>query len=164
MEARPRRGRDGQRDDQLRWLKQSEAGAVESELSLLLSETRGVCEKLASTSCGLLTHQLVLWQPRWLYAEIDGICYQKVSVSEKPVGPPKKLPFATVSEIIELDCSEFVVVTTSARGYRRVEKSTTFKAVDELACEVLVHNLTQLLAYYRERIDYRQRLARSEDD
>ena len=26
--------------------------------------------------------QMVLWQPRWLYAEVDGVCYQKISTTE----------------------------------------------------------------------------------
>jgi len=26
--------------------------------------------------------QMVLWQPRWVYAEVDGFCYQKISTAE----------------------------------------------------------------------------------
>jgi len=26
--------------------------------------------------------QMVLWQPRWVYAEVDGFCYQKISTTE----------------------------------------------------------------------------------
>ena len=74
--------RDHQIDSQLDWLNQNESTAIESDVSLLLAETRGVCEKLAEANCRLFTHNLVLWQPRWIFAEIDGFCYQKVSVSE----------------------------------------------------------------------------------
>ena len=26
--------------------------------------------------------QMVLWQPRWVFAELDGLCYQKISADE----------------------------------------------------------------------------------
>jgi hypothetical protein len=72
--------------------------------------------------------QMVLWQPRWLYAEVDGLCYQKISTSEvrsrprmalvsaaqtasgvhaqKPIGRPKKILFKNIKDIDELDCAE----------------------------------------------------------
>jgi len=50
--------------------------------------------------------QMVLWQPRWVYAEVDGFCYQKISTAEKPIGKPKKILYADIKEIEELDCAE----------------------------------------------------------
>jgi len=94
--------------------------------------------------------QMVLWQPRWVFAETDGFCYQKISTTERPIGKPKKITFASVREIEELDSAEFVLQCAS-RDY-------TFKAPSEEACTVLVHNLRQL----RERA--RARLAREEED
>jgi len=64
---------------QLNWLAQSEEEAVHDDLHQLLSETRGVVEKLADPAVKLGSWQLVLWQPRWVFAEIDGFCYQKIS-------------------------------------------------------------------------------------
>ena len=50
--------------------------------------------------------QMVLWQPRWVFAETDGFCYQKISTTERPIGKPKKITFASVREIEELDSAE----------------------------------------------------------
>jgi len=86
--------------------------------------------------------QMVLWQPRFVYAETDGLCYQKVSTNDKPIGKPKKVAFSSVSKIDELEYSEFVVQCTG-RDY-------TFKAGDPNQCTVIVHNLRQLLSRYRE--------------
>ena len=80
--------------------------------------------------------QMVLWQPRWVYAEVDGLCYQKISTTEKPIGRPKKIRFDAIKEIDELDAAEFVL-QCERRDY-------TFKAPTEEACAVLVHNLRQL--------------------
>jgi len=80
--------------------------------------------------------QMVLWQPRWLYAEVDGVCYQKISTTEKPIGKPKKIEYKNIKEIDELDCAEFVL-QCGRRDY-------TFKAPSEDVCAVLVHNLRQL--------------------
>jgi hypothetical protein len=86
--------------------------------------------------------QMVLWQPRFVFAEIDGLCYQKVSTNDKPIGKPKKVAFSSVNKIDELEYGEFVVQCTG-RDY-------TFKAVDTNQCTVMVHNLRQLLSRYRE--------------
>ncbi len=80
--------------------------------------------------------QMVLWQPRWVYAEVDGLCYQKISTTEKPIGRPKKIRFDAIKEIDELDAAEFVL-QCERRDY-------TFKAPSEESCAVLVHNLRQL--------------------
>jgi len=79
---------------------------------------------------------MVLWQPRWVYAELDGLCYQKISADEKPIGQPKKIMFASVQQIEELDCGEFVLQCNN-RDY-------TFKAANEHLSQVLTHNLRQL--------------------
>ena len=89
--------------------------------------------------------QMVLWQPRYVYAETDSLCYQKVSTNDKPIGRPKKVPFSSISKVDELEYGEFVV-QSSGRDY-------TFKAVDTNQCTVMVHNLRQLLARYRETHD-----------
>ena len=132
---------------QLSWLAQSEEEAVHDDLHQLLSETRGVVEKLADPAVKLGSWQLVLWQPRWVFAEIDGFCYQKISADESPIGKPKKIMFAAVETIEELDCAEFVLQCG--------KRDFTFKAPSEDACTVLVHNLRQL----RERAA-RERAAR----
>jgi hypothetical protein len=121
---------------QLNWLAQSEEEAVHDDLHQLLSETRGVVEKLADPAVKLGSWQLVLWQPRWVFAEIDGFCYQKISADESPIGKPKKIMFAAVETIEELDCAEFVLQCG--------KRDFTFKAPSEDACTVLVHNLRQL--------------------
>ena len=122
---------------QLSWLAQSEEEAVHDDLHQLLSETRGVVEKLAEPAVKLVgSWQLVLWQPRWVFAEIDGFCYQKISADESPIGKPKKIMFAAVETIEELDCAEFVLQCG--------KRDFTFKAPSEDACTVLVHNLRQL--------------------
>jgi len=128
---------------QLNWLAQSENQVVHDDLQQLLSETRGVCEKLADGAVRMGAWQMVLWQPRWVFAETDGFCYQKISTTEKPIGKPKKITFASVREIEELDCAEFVLQCAS-RDY-------TFKAPSEEACTVLVHNLRQLRERSRAR-------------
>jgi hypothetical protein len=98
------------------------------------------CHQDAAVKLG--AWQMVLWQPRFVYAEIDGLCYQKVSTNDKPIGKPKKLSFSSVNKIDELEYGEFVVQCTG-RDY-------TFKAVDTNQCTVMVHNLRQLLSRYRE--------------
>lgn len=130
-------------DSALNWLAASEEQVVQDDLSQLLSETRGVCEKLADAAVKMGAWQMVLWQPRWVYAEVDGLCYQKISTTEKPIGKPKKIKYNDVKEIEELDCAEFVLQTAS-RDY-------TFKAPNEDAATVLVHNLRQLRALASRR-------------
>ena len=121
---------------QLNWLAASEEEAVHDDLHQLLSETRGLVEKLANPAVKLGSWQLVLWQPRWVFAETDGFCYQKISSDESPLGKPKKIMFAAVDTIEELDCAEFVLACK--------KHAFTFKAPSEDACTVLVHNLRQL--------------------
>lgn len=121
---------------QLNWLAASEEEAVHDDLHQLLSETRGVVEKLADPAVKLGSWQLVLWQPRWVFAETDGFCYQKISSDESPIGKPKKIMFVAVDTIEELDCAEFVLQCN--------KRDFTFKAPSEDACTVLVHNLRQL--------------------
>jgi hypothetical protein len=121
---------------QLDWLNASEEEAVSGDLDQLLAETRGVIEKLADAAVKLGTWQMVLWQPRYMYAEVDGVCYQKISADEAPIGSPKKILFNAVQGIEELECGEFVLMC-ERRDY-------TFKAPTEQVCSVLVHNLKAL--------------------
>jgi len=121
---------------QLNWLAQEEDIAVNDDLEQLLEETRGILEKLADAAVKLGSWQMVLWQPRWVFAELDGLCYQKISADEKPIGQPKKILFSSIMQIEELDCGEFVL-QCSNRDY-------TFKAANENLSTVLVHNLRQL--------------------
>jgi len=88
---------------------------------------------------------MVLWQPRYVYAETEHLCYQKVSASDKPIGKAKKIPFSSISKIDELEYGEYCI-QCSKRDY-------TFKAVDSNQCTVMVHNLRQLLGRYRENND-----------
>ena len=84
---------------------------------------------------------MVLWQPRWVHAEVDGLCYQKITADERPIGREKRIAFADVREIEELEYGEFVL-QCHKRDY-------TFKAPDEHKCQVIVHNLRQLRERWR---------------
>ena len=121
---------------QLAWLRESEQEAQHDDLSQLLSETKGVVEKLADPAVKLGSWQVVLWQPRMIFADADGLSYQKIDPNEAPIGKAKRIEFASITEIEELDCAEFVLLS-GRREY-------TFKAPSEDACTVLVHNLRQL--------------------
>ena len=72
--------------------------------------------------------QMVLWQPRWVHAEVDGLCYQKITADERPIGREKRVEFRDVREIEELEFGEFVL-QCQKRDY-------TFKAPDENKCQV----------------------------
>lgn len=85
--------------------------------------------------------QMVLWQPRWVFASTEGLCYQKITADERPIGKEKKISFSEIREIEELEFGEFVL-TTPKRDY-------TFKAPTEQKCQVLVHNLRQLRERHR---------------
>ena len=85
--------------------------------------------------------QMVLWQPRWVHAETDALCYQKITADERPIGREKRIEFRDVREIEELEYGEFVL-QCSKRDY-------TFKAADEHKCQVIVHNLRQLRERWR---------------
>ena len=49
------------------------------------------------------TWQMVLWQPRWDYAQTDGLYYQKITADERPIGKEKCISFADVREIEQLE-------------------------------------------------------------
>ena len=97
----------------------------------LCAETRGVVEKLSRSwrsPSSVGTKQLVVWQvlrdaspwpatlrpdpdlpraswlcqPRLLFCEADGICYQKLAADDTPMGEPTKVKFADVNGIEEL--------------------------------------------------------------
>jgi len=95
---------------QLNWLDQAEEQVVNDDLNQLLSETRGVCEKLADAAVKMGAWQMVLWQPRWVFAEIDGFCYQKISTTE--VAMPIKVPACTPS----------VLPSCRAEAYRQTQE------------------------------------------
>ena len=129
-------GASAMQSAQLSWLRESEQEAQHDDLSQLLSETKGVVEKLADPAVKLGSWQVVLWQPRMIFADADGLSYQKIDPNEAPIGKAKRIEFASITEIEELDCAEFVLLS-GRREY-------TFKAPSEDACTVLVHNLRQL--------------------
>ena len=85
--------------------------------------------------------QMVLWQPRWVFAGTDALHYQKITADEKPIGKQKKISFKDVREIEELEFGEFVLQCAN-RDY-------TFKAPSEAKCQVFVHNLRQLRERYK---------------
>ena len=72
--------------------------------------------------------QMVLWQPRWVHAETDALCYQKITSDERPIGRHKRIEFRDIREIEELENAEFVL-QTGKRDY-------TFKAPNENKCQV----------------------------
>ena len=41
-------------------------------------------------------YQLVLWQPRYVFADLTGLHYQKLSTQNRPMGKPKKITFASI--------------------------------------------------------------------
>ena len=47
--------------------------------------------------------QMVLWQPRWVHAETDALCYQKITADERPIGKEKRIPFSDIKEIEQLE-------------------------------------------------------------
>ena len=79
------------------------AQAATGDLEALLTETRGTLEKLAEGHFKLGSWQMVLWQPRWVYAEEDAFCYQKISADEvrapplRAAVPPLRLLPATIA-------------------------------------------------------------------
>mmetsp|Transcript_22271 Transcript_22271/g.56870 ORF Transcript_22271/g.56870 Transcript_22271/m.56870 type:complete len:90 (-) Transcript_22271:232-501(-) len=85
---------------------------------------------------------MVLWQPRWVFATTDALCYQKITADERPIGREKKILFSDVNRIDELEYGEFVLEMRK-RNY-------TFKAPSEQKCQVLVHNLRQLRDRHRQ--------------
>ena len=85
--------------------------------------------------------QMVLWQPRWVHAETDGLCYQKITADERPIGREKRIAFTDVREIEELEYGEFVL-QCGKRDY-------TFKAPDERKCQVCLSSGTCACAIWR---------------
>lgn len=126
---------------QLSWMAAAEEEVALDDLQALLRETRGVLEKLAEGNLKFGSWQMVLWQPRWVRAEVDALCYQKITADERPIGKEKRIEFRDIKEIEELEYGEFVL-QCSKRDY-------TFKAPDETKCQVLVHNLRQLRERWR---------------
>jgi len=121
---------------QLDWMAAAEQEVAQDDLAALLVETRGVLEKLAEGNLKLGTWQMVLWQPRWVFASTEALCYQKITADERPIGKEKRIPFSDIQQIEELEFGEFVL-QCPRRDY-------TFKAPDEFKCQVFVHNLRQL--------------------
>jgi len=87
-------------------------------------------------------YQLVLWQPRYVFADLDGLHYQKLSTQNRPMGKPKKITFASILEVTELEQGE-IVIRCRSRDY-------TFKAPDASKASVMVHNLRQLILRHAE--------------
>jgi len=126
---------------QINWMAAAEEEVAHDDLQALLTETRGVLEKLAEGNLKLGTWQMVLWQPRWVYAETDCLCYQKITADERPIGKVKRVEFKDVREIEELEYGEFVL-QCAKRDY-------TFKAPNDTTCQVFTHNLRQLRERWR---------------
>lgn len=100
---------------------------------------------LQDSNLKLGSWQMVLWQPRWVYAETDGMCYQKVSTNDKPIGKAKKILFSAIKDLEELECQEFRVICP--------DRDFTFKVPEtgnSCSCSVMVHNLRQLMLRHRE--------------
>ena len=55
---------------------------------------------------------------------------------QRPIGREKRIEFSDVLDIEELEYGEFVLVCK--------KRSYTFKAPDEMKCQIFVHNLRQL--------------------
>ena len=52
------------------------------------------------------TWQMVLWQPRWVFASTEALCYQKITADERPIGKEKRISFADIQQIEELEFGE----------------------------------------------------------
>ena len=113
--------------------------AAAEELRELIQETRGQLEKLALGKLGLRMSawQVVLWQPRWAFADASAFCYQKVDADDRPIPPVKRIAFTDVKAVEQLEDAEFVLVAR--------KRTFTFKAQNEHQCEILVNNLRQLI-------------------
>jgi len=127
---------------QLSWMEAQEQEVAQDDLQALLLETRGVLEKLAEGNVKLGSWQMVLWQPRFVFATTDGLCYQKITADERPIGKEKKISFSDVRRIDELEYGEFQL-EVAKRMY-------TFKAPSDHKCQVIVHNLRQLHERHRQ--------------
>lgn len=75
--------------------------------------------------------QMVLWQPRWVYATTEGLCYQKITADERPIGKEKKVLYTDILKIDELEYGEFQL-EVAKRMY-------TFKCATDTKCQVCVH-------------------------
>ena len=53
--------------------------------------------------------QMVLWQPRWVFGTAEGVCYQKITSDERPIGKAKTIYFKDVEGIDELEYGEFQI-------------------------------------------------------
>mmetsp|Transcript_1198 Transcript_1198/g.3676 ORF Transcript_1198/g.3676 Transcript_1198/m.3676 type:complete len:171 (+) Transcript_1198:85-597(+) len=126
-----------------KWLCAAETEAVEDDLKKLVEETKMPLEKLAGKE-GLRMgpYQLVLWQPRYVFADLTGLHYQKLSTQNRPMGKPKKITFASILEVTELEQGEIVI--------RCRQRDYTFKAPDASKASVMVHNLRQLIVRHAE--------------
>ena len=72
--------------------------------------------------------QMVLWQPRWVYATTDALCYQKITADERPIGKVKSIKFDDIIKIDELEFGEFAI--------EMPKRNYTFKAPDDHTCQV----------------------------
>jgi len=122
----------------------AEEEVAQDDLAALLLETRGVLEKLAEGNLKLGSWQMVLWQPRWVYATTEGLCYQKITADERPIGKEKKVLYTDILKIDELEYGEFQL-EVAKRMY-------TFKCATDTKCQVFVHNLRQLQERNRQAL------------
>lgn len=137
----------------------SESDERADPFSRLIEETRGLFEKLAGTESAnkalsiLGAKQVVLWQPRWLYAERDGLCYQKVNQAGIPlsVWPPKRIAFADVTSIDELETDGEFALWTRKRcfvfnaGPQQVRAQAMVSRLRELCERWLLGSETSLI-------------------
>lgn len=113
----------------------------------LIAETRGLFDKLAGDAHSSTSKrhavflpgsswQVVLWQPKWLYAERDGLCYQRVTASEGAVGhEPRRIAFEDVTSIDEFEMGEF---TLQCRTRTYVFRSKCVKTAHAMASRLRV--------------------------
>lgn len=123
------------------WMVAAEVDADDTDTSELLRETSGLVEKLADGAISrlavqLASWQLVLWQRRYVRAELGALCYRKVTANGQPKGRETRIQFADVCDITQFTGGEFAL--------RCTERSYTFKLSSERRCTAFVQNLRQL--------------------
>ena len=60
--------------------------------------------------------RLIVWQPRWVYAELDALYYQKVNADDQPIGEAQRILFSDVT-VIEQDASDEFEIFCGKRSY-----------------------------------------------
>ena len=87
------------------------------------NECRGVLEKLASRAMmSFRSHQLCVWQERFVYAADDALCYQQLNSDSVPSGRSKRIPYSSIQFVGPVDETQFVI-RCARRSYTFLSES-----------------------------------------